>query len=70
MNAMRTIRANHRRQYFQRMKSSWQQYTLILPAIAAVFLFHYIPIYGVQIAFKDFRNLIGIRGSEDRKSVV
>ncbi|MBQ3080396.1 MAG: sugar ABC transporter permease [Clostridia bacterium] len=61
---MRTIRANHRRQYFQRMKSSWQQYTLILPAIAAVFLFHYIPIYGVQIAFKDFRNLIGIRGSE------
>lgn len=64
MNAMRTIRANHRRQYFQRMKSSWQQYTLILPAIAAVFLFHYIPIYGVQIAFKDFRNLIGIRGSE------
>lgn len=37
---------------------------MILPAITTVFIFHYIPIYGVQIAFKDFRTSLGIWGSE------
>ena len=46
------------------MRNSWQLYTLILPAVVAVFIFHYLPIYGVQMAFKDFRNLLGIKGSE------
>lgn len=41
----------------------WQLYLLILPAIVSVFIFHYIPIYGVQIAFKDFRSSRGIMGS-------
>lgn len=39
-------------------------YLLILPAIVAVFIFHYIPIYGVQIAFKDYRTSLGINGSQ------
>lgn len=39
-------------------------YLMILPAIAAVFIFHYIPLYGVQIAFKDYRTSLGIWGSE------
>lgn len=39
-------------------------YLMILPSIIAVFIFHYIPIYGVQIAFKDFRSSLGIIGSE------
>lgn len=39
-------------------------YLLILPSIAAVFIFHYIPIYGIQIAFKDYRTSRGITGSE------
>jgi putative aldouronate transport system permease protein len=43
--------------------SKWQLYVLILPAIISVFIFHYIPIYGVIIAFKDFRATKGIWGS-------
>ena len=39
-------------------------YLMILPAIVAVFIFHYIPLYGVQIAFKDYRSSLGILGSE------
>lgn len=39
-------------------------YLMILPAIVAVFIFHYIPLYGVQIAFKDYSTKRGIWGSE------
>ena len=35
----------------------------MLPAIATTFLFDYVTMYGVQIAFKDYRNLQGIHGS-------
>lgn len=37
---------------------------MILPSLITVFIFHYIPIYGVQIAFKDYRSSLGILGSE------
>lgn len=52
------------RRTLQKMGRKWQLYALILPGIISVFVFHYIPIYGVQIAFKDFRSSRGIAGSE------
>lgn len=39
-------------------------YLLILPSLITLFIFHYIPLYGVQIAFKDYRTSLGIIGSE------
>lgn len=39
-------------------------YAMLLPPIITLFIFHYIPLYGVQIAFKDFRSSLGIWGSE------
>jgi len=39
----------------RRMLSQWQLYVLVLPAVIYIFLFSYAPMYGVQIAFKDFR---------------
>ncbi len=36
---------------------------LILP-VAYMIIFHYVPIYGVQIAFREFRAVDGILGSE------
>ena len=41
-----------------------QLYLLLLPAVLYILLFHYWPMYGVQIAFKDFRANLGIWGSE------
>lgn len=43
-----------------------KQYLLILmvlPVFVILFVFHYIPIYGVQIAFKDYKVSLGIMGS-------
>jgi putative aldouronate transport system permease protein len=42
----------------------WQLYVLVLPAVAAVLVFNYFPMYGIQIAFKDFRPSLGIWGSQ------
>ena len=38
-------------------------YLLLIPAIAYFILFHYKPMYGVLIAFKDYRMMDGILGS-------
>ncbi|MDR1060176.1 MAG: ABC transporter permease subunit [Clostridiales bacterium] len=43
---------------------NYQLLILILPAFAATFIFSYIPMYGVQIAFKNFRPSLGIWASE------
>lgn len=39
----------------RRVARSWQLYVLILPAVVSLFIFHYIPIYGLQIAFRNYR---------------
>jgi len=44
-------------------RDNYQLYILLLPALAATFIFIYIPIYGIQIAFKNFRLILGIVGS-------
>ncbi|MCL2243942.1 MAG: ABC transporter permease subunit [Treponema sp.] len=38
-------------------------YLLVFPAIILSFCFAYLPMYGVIIAFKDYRNALGILGS-------
>lgn len=43
--------------------TSWQLYVLILPAFAYFLIFHYGPMYGVQIAFKNYMPSLGIWGS-------
>ncbi|MFD0675849.1 MULTISPECIES: ABC transporter permease [unclassified Paenibacillus] len=51
---------------YGRLKSirrNWDLYVLILPVIAYFVIFHYLPMYGVQIAFKDFMAVKGIGGS-------
>lgn len=42
---------------------SWQLYVLLLPALVWLLLFAYYPMYGLLIAFKDFRGKMGIMGS-------
>lgn len=39
-------------------------YVLLLPAVIYVFIFNYMPLYGVQIAFRDYSTRAGIWGSE------
>lgn len=43
------------RAWFDVMRN-WQLYLLILIPLAILILFKYAPMYGVQIAFRDFKN--------------
>lgn len=56
-------RVNHRRNTWKRMTRYWQLYLLVLLPVLTVFFFHYIPIYGVQIAFRKYQPSKGIWGS-------
>ncbi len=44
-------------------KRNWDLYLLLLPVIAYYIIFHYWPMYGVQIAFKNYNVARGIWGS-------
>lgn len=54
MNTKKAIRS---------IRENWQLYILGLPAIIYVFFMNYIPMAGVQIAFKNFKTSKGIWGS-------
>lgn len=46
------------------IRNYYQLYLLILPAVVFIIVFNYWPMYGIQIAFKDFRPGRGFAGSE------
>ena len=47
----------------KRLKESWQWYVLLAPAFIYILIFAYGPMYGVQIAFKDYKPKLGVTGS-------
>ena len=44
-----------RKKTWRKMKAHWMLYLFLLPATVYFILFHYYPLYGVQIAFQDYR---------------
>ena len=57
------LRKNTFRKRFMRGLSRWQLLVLLAPAVIYLFIFNYIPIYGVQIAFRNYKASKGIWGS-------
>lgn len=47
----------------RQMRRRWQLYLLLIPAIAYAVIFLYWPLYGLQVAFKNFNVALGISGS-------
>jgi putative aldouronate transport system permease protein len=45
------------------IKDHWILYLFLMPAVTVVILFRYLPIYGIQIAFKNYNFADGINGS-------
>ena len=45
------------------MKGHYDLYLLLLPAVVFVAIFHYVPMYGVLMAFEDYSPVKGILGS-------
>lgn len=58
-----TPRQKKRQDTIRLLKRNWVLYLFVLPAVAYVIIFNYIPMYGIQIAFKDYRAGLGIWGS-------
>lgn len=64
MSSISTPKAPSRaRTFLRRALQSWQLYVLLLPALVWLFTFAYYPMYGLIIAFKDFRIRAGILAS-------
>ncbi len=55
--------ARRRNRFVSSLQANWDLYIFILPALVYFIIFHYGPMYGVQIAFKDFVVTRGIMGS-------
>ena len=49
---------------FKSILSNWQLYFFVLPAVAYYLILQYWPMYGLQIAFKDFIPAAGFDGSK------
>ena len=47
----------------QRILDNWQMYALLLIPVILTFVYKYIPMYGIQIAFRDFSPNKGFAGS-------
>ncbi len=45
------------------IKKHWQYYIFLIPAVAFFVVFSYLPMYGVQIAFREFSARLGFWGS-------
>jgi len=45
------------------LKINWILYLMILPAVIYFFIFEYVPMYGVTLAFKDYKVKLGILNS-------
>lgn len=54
------VKEQKKKKRLMKIRKNWDLYLLITPIIAYFIIFKYIPMYGVQIAFKDFIAVDGI----------
>lgn len=53
-----------KKEILQLIKKNWLLYVFLLPAVAYIAIFCYGPLYGIQIAFKNYSPSKGITGSD------
>ncbi|MGV2967749.1 ABC transporter permease [Paenibacillus sp. AGC30] len=61
--AVNTIPNSKKNKLWRRMIRNWELYLFIAPAFLYFLIFHYGPMYGIQIAFKNFIPTLGVTGS-------
>ena len=59
-----TARDNKTIAFKKYLRDYWQLYVLVLPAVVFIAIFCYQPMYGAQIAFRNYNARAGIWGSE------
>lgn len=62
------MQSNTKRRIYRRLQSTfsqhWQMLLMALPAVALLFMFSYMPMFGTLIAFKRYKVKLGIFGSK------
>jgi putative aldouronate transport system permease protein len=51
------------RSFLQHMANYWELYLMLLPGFLCLFIFTYVPMYGITLAFKDYKPSLGILNS-------
>ena len=68
MNAAATRPGARRQSWRTRVRKNYQRYSLVywlcLPILAYYIIFHYLPMFGICIAFQDYRPAKGVFGSK------
>ncbi len=59
----KTLRQRKRHMRIKMVRQHWQLYLFLLPTVIYFLLFRFYPMYGLQLAFKNYRILDGISGS-------
>ncbi|WP_113673353.1 ABC transporter permease [Vallitalea guaymasensis] len=54
---------NNKKKFVKQFKKDYPLWLFVLPGIIITFIFSYIPLYGVQIAFRNFNPKLGFFGS-------
>lgn len=49
---------------FKKIVRNWQLYIFMAPALLTVIIFNYVPMYGIQIAFKNYVPALGMAASK------
>ncbi|MEK4909449.1 ABC transporter permease [Niallia sp. FSL M8-0099] len=60
---MKIERKSEKKKTLRKIRKNWDLYLLVFPIIAYFIIFKYVPMYGLQIAFKDFIAVDGIFNS-------
>lgn len=60
---MNKVSANKSDSFLQKVKKQKLLLVMLVPGLVLTFIFKYIPMYGVLIAFKDYNPLRGILDS-------
>lgn len=63
VNRMHMQRKLYRGSVRKRIKRHWQLYFFVILPLAWLLVFRYMPIWGAQIAFKDYKLGLGVEGS-------
>lgn len=64
MKNQKSAVALHSKPLKQRMLDNWQLYAMLLIPIVLTIIYKYLPMYGIQIAFRDYKASRGMFESE------
>ncbi|MFR0816558.1 MAG: hypothetical protein ACLSIL_20000 [Enterococcus casseliflavus] len=61
---MDTVLVKKNNRLLSHFSRQWQLWLMVLPALAIILVFNYIPMYGIQLAFREFDFTKGLTGGE------